>query len=282
MKNKPILLGLSSIYSGAGMGLLLGIIMGLSVEPSVKIVMGVLTAALGAFLGFDKRNFKEVSNDEIQKENSASIQTSLRAGSFGLAVIAGIYFGLITRTNELFAPTPQDRVKAWVDAGVDRDYATKLVIFQKLGLDPNTGEQADELTVIQKGASSNLFGVEEIQNLVGALDPDLWSGDIDMAIKDMQALDVAAEELTELVISIKESFNSEVQFPILKNVQNLVYQLEIGDPDYCNLSDVTSDWTGKDLQEIVNYLVMTSPQEESDFKSKLISALCTIQTAKSN
>jgi hypothetical protein len=73
-----------------------------------------------------------------------------------------------------------------------------------------------------------------------------------------------------------------VQFPILKNVQNLVYQLEIGDPDYCNLSDVTSDWTGKDLQEIVNYLVMTSPQEESDFKSKLISALCTIQTAKSN
>ena len=47
----------ATVLSGIGMGLLLGLIMGLSVSEVVKVIMGTLTALLGAFMGFDKRSF---------------------------------------------------------------------------------------------------------------------------------------------------------------------------------------------------------------------------------
>ena len=92
----------ATILSGIGMGLLLGVIMGLSVSEVVKVIFGILTAMLGAFLGFDKRSFAGMESAEYQKEKENTLFTALRAGWFGIAVVAGIFLGIFFRNDEGF------------------------------------------------------------------------------------------------------------------------------------------------------------------------------------
>lgn len=130
----------ATILSGIGMGLLLGIIMGLSVSETVQTIFGVLTTILGAFLGFDKRSYAGMEASEYEKEQHNTLFTALRAGWFGIAVVLGILSGIGIRTQEIFEIPVSKKVKQLTDAGFEPEYARKLIAYWKFAINPKTGE----------------------------------------------------------------------------------------------------------------------------------------------
>src|SRR5438105_4710037 len=77
---------------GGGLGLLTGILVGMSSSPVVATVLGAISAALGGFLGF-------------QKPDSTSSSSDVRLGAFGVFCVAAIFLGVYVRAHNLASPT---------------------------------------------------------------------------------------------------------------------------------------------------------------------------------
>jgi uncharacterized membrane protein (Fun14 family) len=172
---------LSSLYAGIGLGLLLGLIMGLSISPTVKIVMGAFAGIIGGLLGLDNKLKKTETSDQ------GTMAKNVKLGSFGLAMVAGILFGMKVRTHELFSPTINDRVNVWLDAGYDSIAARKFVAFEKLGIDPLSGEVKVSGGEIQKSNTSALFNTNSQKDLSTRMDTTFFTGDIQKAISLLEA-----------------------------------------------------------------------------------------------
>lgn len=229
----------ATILSGIGMGLLLGIIIGLSTTEVVKAIMGILTALLGAFLGFDKRSFAGMEADEYLKEKHNSLFTALRAGWFGLAVVAGILSGMWIRTNEIFTPSVKWSVDQWTAAGYDSLYARKLVTYQRFAIDPNTGELRPE-TELNKSARSSLFSSEQAQELCGSTDPDQWNNDWAVARQALLALDDDA--ITPIVAAIEENIPESDRFAFLSGLYSLLCTMGRDNTNFCKLGQNIDSW----------------------------------------
>jgi hypothetical protein len=112
---------------------------------------------------------------------------NVKLGSFGLAMVAGILFGMKVRTHELFSPTINDRVNVWLDAGYDSIAARKFVAFEKLGIDPLSGEVKVSGGEIQKSNTSALFNTNSQKDLSTRMDTTFFTGDIQKAISLLEA-----------------------------------------------------------------------------------------------
>lgn len=240
-EERKLLIGIkrATILSGIGMGLLLGVIMGLSVSEVVKVIFGILTAMLGAFLGFDKRSFAGMEAAEYQKEKENTLFTALRAGWFGLAVVAGIFLGMYVRTQEVFTISVSESVKQYTKAGYAPEEARKLVLFQRLGINPTTGELGP-VTEVQRAHQSNLFSAEQAQELCGATDPDQWNNDWELASKELIALD--PNIMTAVVEETGNSVPADHRFAILKALNKLFCQLGTGKTNFCALGTDLNQW----------------------------------------
>jgi len=228
----------ATVLSGIGMGLLLGMIMGLSVSEVVKVIMASLTALLGVFLGFDKRSFSGMDSETYQKDKNETLLTSLRAGWFGLAVVAGILLGMWIRTNEVFTIPVKTSVQQWIDAGYDSAYARKLVTYERLGINPTTGE-AGEIGALQRGHQSNLFSAETIKAVSSNIDTSNWNNDWEKAKEDMLDLDNSA--LTKLVSAIEINIPESDRFAFLGSLRYLVIRLT-AQTRICNFGTDLSKW----------------------------------------
>ncbi|MBK6345393.1 MAG: hypothetical protein IPF68_05560 [Bacteroidales bacterium] len=248
----------ATVLSGIGMGLLLGIIMGLSVSEVVKVIMGVLTAILGTFLGFDKRSFAGMDAEEYLKEKHNSLFTALRAGWFGLAVVAGILSGMWIRTNEVFTPSVKWSVQQWTDAGYDADYARKLVTYQRFAINPKTGELGPE-TELTKGARSSLFSSKQAQELCGSTDPDLW--DNNWAFARQSLLDLEIEALVPVVNGIEINVPEDKRFAFLGHLHELICRMGKEDTHLCNLGADLSAWEKEEVTQAFAREISTLPAE---------------------
>jgi hypothetical protein len=233
----------ASILSGIGMGLLLGLIMGLSVSEVVKVVMATLTAVLGAFLGFDKRSFAGMAEEEYQKEKQNTLFTALRAGWFGIAVVGGILFGMWIRTNQVFTVSVSKSVQEWTDAGYTPEYARKLVTFQRFAINPQTGELG-AITEVQKEHTSNLFSSQQAKDLCGATDPDQWNGDWKTAKEGI--LELEDKALVPVVNAIEANISDDQRFAFLKGLQNLLCYLGGDHPKLCGMVSDINVWAKND------------------------------------
>lgn len=260
----------SSIYAGLGMGLLLGLIMGLSVSPTVQTVMGVLATALGGFLAHEKS--KPSKTDETNINDTLQ---DLRLGSFGFAVVIGILFGLITRTNELFAPTISERINQWTDAGYSLEYSKKLVLFQKLGIDPNSGE-TKELGIIQKTGMQTLFSSEQVADLATNFDPDKWNNSIENALSASKEMEI--KELDELVELIKNDISPEKQFIFLKRLQIIFYNMNTKHTAYKFISDDNINWKGDELLDISDLLIPLNQKNRDEIISAMKSLFSVLES----
>jgi hypothetical protein len=213
---------IATIFSGLGMGLLLGIIMGLSASEVVQTIFGVLTALLGAFLGFDRRSFSGMEAEEYEKEKYNALYTGLRAGSFGIAVVVGILSGMYIRTQEVLTMSVEKRIKQWTDADFEPDYARKLVAYQMLSIDPQTGETGP-LTEVQRITQGVLFNAAQRASLCGTIDPGSWNGDWQQAKKAM--LDLDMDPVTELVKVIESDVPNAIRFDFLWGLRVLVCEM---------------------------------------------------------
>lgn len=108
-------------FAGFALGLLTGLLVGLSSTPVVGGVVGALTAVIAGFFGL----------------TSAPLTPDpLRIGSFGCAAVIGLAFGLHVRAQDLTALTVREEVRRWTDAGYAPDAARDIVAFARYGIRP--------------------------------------------------------------------------------------------------------------------------------------------------
>lgn len=258
----------ATILSGIGMGLLLGLIMGLSVSEVVKVIMGTLTALLGAFMGFDRRSFAGMTEEEYHKEKQNSLFTALRAGWFGIAVVAGILFGMWIRTNEVFTVSVARSVKQWTDAGYDSTYARKLVTYQRLAINPNSGE-IGQATEVQRGHQSNLFSAEEVENICGVIDPDRWNNDWKLAKEKITDLKILP--LTSLLEVAEANIPENQRFDFLYGLRYLVCSMkENKETGFCQYGSDLSKWQNNEVTSRIAVEIIKLPAEN---QKKMMEAL---------
>jgi len=264
----------ATILSGIGMGLLLGLIMGLSVSEVVKVVLAALTTLLGAFFGFEKRSFSGMQKEEYDKDKNETLLTSLRAGWFGIAVVFGILFGMWIRTNEVFTIPVEKSVQQWIDAGVDSAYARKLVIYERLAINPNTGE-AGEIGTLQRSHQSSLFNARSIKSISLAIDTLNWDNNWEFAKQELLNLQNTA--LTELVSIIESNIPENERFAFLGSLRVLVINLT-EKTTICKLGADLEKWKDNEFTSTVAVQVQKLPaSKQSEIMSALSKLVCDLE-----
>ena len=118
----------ADIFAGAGMGLLLGTVVGLTTTPVVAGIVGALTSLLAVFLGLDGSG---------SAEGRAIRINALRIGSLGLAAVAGFGLGLYIRINNPLAEPPGVQMARWSEAFPDDPtLAKQMMVFERTGIEP--------------------------------------------------------------------------------------------------------------------------------------------------
>ena len=274
--NNQLVSILSVLFASLGLGLLIGLIMGLSISPTTKIVMGVLAAGLGAFLGFDQRAFKASSGDDAPPARGDLLR-ELRVGSFAFAVVAGILVGMTIRTNELLLPTISDSVKKWTDAGYTAEVARQFVALERLRIDPKTGE-VRELTDADKSRITALFSSQKQIAFSHLIRPKEWAADMDSAIAEARALELS--DLENLLTAIYNNAPEESREPLLAGIKQLAENVESGGKFACSLADEPEQWRSEAVVGILPLLMaIDSPNERSAIGRGTRALLCKLESS---
>jgi hypothetical protein len=136
------------VFAGAGLGLLVGILVGLSASPVVSVILGSIAAGLVTLLGF------------VSKGESAYEGSVVRLGSFGVACAIAVVLGLFIRTYNIASPSISQQVEEIRKAGYSPEEARRWVAYRNLGanLDAGSaGEKPHETASVTPAASSVLF-----------------------------------------------------------------------------------------------------------------------------
>ena len=140
----------SQMFGGVGLGLLVGILVGLSSSPVASVVVGALAAGMMTLLGFVSSS---KDGDPVAARGSV-----LRLGGFGLACTAAVLSGLYIRTHNLLSPTPNEQVKELQGAGYTPEEARMWVEYKNLGtLTARTDSQVAAVFRAPATAGSVLF-----------------------------------------------------------------------------------------------------------------------------
>ncbi|SRR5258707_10121573 len=118
------------IFAGAGLGILTGLLVGLSSSPVVASVVGALAAGIVTLLGL-------VQSDGSKKLFAPGAPA--RLGTFGLACALGTLLGLYVRTHDLLSPTPQQQIASLVKAGFDKEQAKQWLLAKQFGVNGKAG-----------------------------------------------------------------------------------------------------------------------------------------------
>jgi MFS family permease len=142
----------AQLFSGVGLGALVGLLVALSTEHVVGSVIAALTALLAGFFGLSK----------------IELDQGWRIGSFGFACVAGVVAGLMIRNGGDLLPSVASQMEAWTSAGYSEQQARELVALQRLGVKPGGVE------LVQQPAVNALFSADD-KALCGRLEstPDL-------------------------------------------------------------------------------------------------------------
>lgn len=168
-----------NVWSGAGLGLLLGVIVGLSQTPVVAEVMGVLTGLLAVFLGLQGSGDAELPVVGKLRMNGA------RIGSFGLAAALGLILGLFLRVANPFVETPDQEFARWAKAFPGNEVlARQAMLFERMGIEPAEWHFVDGVGMAvsvnadqARARRPALFGVLNRTNLCNELNPEDFNND---------------------------------------------------------------------------------------------------------
>ena len=142
----------ADIFAGAGLGLLLGSVMGLSVTPVVAIVIGALTSVLAVFLGLDGKG----SLTKLPKVNA------VRIGAFGFATVAGLALGLHVRINNPIAVDPSVALARWDAAFPDNaTLARQMMVYERTAIVPATLAFQDSKSVTNVTTDPTAAGAKQ-------------------------------------------------------------------------------------------------------------------------
>jgi hypothetical protein len=147
------------LFAGTGLGILVGLLIGLSSSPVVATVVTALAAGMITLLGFNTKP------DDPQ--NRTFLRASAwRLGSFGMACGIFVLVGLYVRANDVLSPSPKQEILRLSNAGFSPEEARRWVLVKHLGASPGQPEAAKGTGV----GSSVLFAGEGADDC-RALDP---------------------------------------------------------------------------------------------------------------
>ena len=126
------------LFAGIGLGLLVGILVGLSSSPVVSVVVGALAAGMVTLLGFTR---PAKDGDPTHAEGS-----TIRLGGFGLACSVAVLLGLFIRTHNWLSPSIADQVSEVQRAGFSAEDARRWVAYKNVGaiLESGSGKGAGD------------------------------------------------------------------------------------------------------------------------------------------
>ena len=133
---------LVSIYSGMGIGAMIGLLMGLAAPQSadaksiVAIFIGAVGVGLAALLGLNDRNF--------------STAKGLRIGSFGLAVAVSALTGIYVRDNNLLSPGIVMQAKELREVFKTLDDERLLALLSSTKISSTSNEDGSKTQVIEQ------------------------------------------------------------------------------------------------------------------------------------
>lgn len=105
-----------SLFSGAGIGVMVGALLGLATSPMVGVLAGAVGAGLAAVLGLNDAHFTTAKG--------------LRIGAFGVAVALAAPAGLYARNHRLLHPSPAslaDRKAEYLALGLEEEEVLGLL-----------------------------------------------------------------------------------------------------------------------------------------------------------
>ena len=137
------------IFAGVGLGLLVGVLVGLSFSPVVSVVVGALATGMTALLGFGL--------PAKNGEPAHAVGSVGRLGSFGIACAAAVLLSLFVRTHNWMSPKIADQVAEVRKAGYSEEEARSWVAYKNFGtlswLPPDIAE-AEQVAKLQKAGYS--------------------------------------------------------------------------------------------------------------------------------
>ena len=143
-----------SLYGGAGIGLLFGVIMGTSITPTVATMFGTLTTLLAAILGLNDAYFSNAK--------------AVRVGSFGFACVIGAYMGLFVRTHNLLSPSLITLKDNYIAAGFSEEQALNFIAQKEFGMFIQASDVAEDVSVTRELSGSELpESINELENPKG-------------------------------------------------------------------------------------------------------------------
>lgn len=113
------------VLAGSGLGLLVGLLLGLSSSHVVSLVIAALATGMVTLLGFTR--------DARVDQTSHSVGSAVRLGCFGIACAAAVLLGLAIRTHDWLSPSLHDQIKRVHEAGYTLDQAREWVATRNLG-----------------------------------------------------------------------------------------------------------------------------------------------------
>lgn len=136
---------INAIIGGAGLGLLIGLLIGLSTVGTVGLIIGALSSALLVLLGL--------------KGNEDGQNNALRIGAFGIFCAAAVLTGLYLRVNDSFAPSIESEIDKWTsDNNFSKEEAKKYFLYEKFGFIPS--EAIRDTSVNVKKNQTVLYNAE--------------------------------------------------------------------------------------------------------------------------
>jgi len=177
---------LADAFPSVGIGLLVGVLVGLSVSPVVAGLLTTLGGLLATLLGL-----QQDSTGDSGTALSRLRVNGVRIGAFGFASVLGVAGGLYVRNHNVFTPPVKEQIAAWQEAGYSRDEAKQFVALQRFGLTPE-GRQIVQSDV-QKTQASALFGALSDVNLCDKLSTRQFNGDPERIAQQYRTQNVGDE-----------------------------------------------------------------------------------------
>lgn len=148
-KNRGSMIG--QLFAGGGLGLLVGVLVGLSASPVVSVILGSIAAGLVTLLGF--------SGNAKDGEPAYGAGTVVRLGSFGVACAFAVVLGIFLRTHNIASPSIAEQVNEVTKAGYSADEARRWVAYRNLGasLEATAGREKAHEGAAAPAASTVLF-----------------------------------------------------------------------------------------------------------------------------
>ena len=102
-----------SVFSGASIGLMIGMLLALSVSPTVGIFISALGTGLGVLLGLNDSHFSKAKG--------------IRIGALGLSLLVGVATGLYVRTHALLSPSLEAQRDEYIKLGYSKAETLRLL-----------------------------------------------------------------------------------------------------------------------------------------------------------